>query len=204
MRSIPENLTDQKQDTKSVFDRNYLEKFNFILADRDKYRFLFENSTDALFITDLNGRILEVNQEACHRYGYSKKQLLNMTVPQIDQQMDQQSLTEHINAIVNHKQYSFQTIHTTSSGVNLPTQVNTLLITTDTNTRIFCSCRNIAELKKAQMELTSTQVQIQSFIRTVPCGLGVSKNRIIQYANDTLLKMLKYQTDELTHKSTRV
>ncbi len=204
MTTPSQNSGTTNNDTKSVFDRNYVEKFNFIVNDRDKYRFLFENSNDALFIIDLEGNILEVNQEACYRYGYSKKQFIGMNINQIDLQTSQQEITKHINTIAELKKNSFQTIHTTASGETLYTQVNALLLTSDSNTRIFCSCRNISELKRTQMELYSSQGQIQSIIRTVPCGLGVSKNRIIQYANDTLLKMLKYETDELAFQSTRI
>ncbi len=45
---------------------------------------IFDLLTDALFITDLEGKFLEVNQVACERLGYSKDELLQMELKDIN------------------------------------------------------------------------------------------------------------------------
>jgi len=54
-----------------------LEKF---AAKQRKYRTLFEQASDGIFISDQAGRYLEVNQHACDMLGYTKEELLEMTV----------------------------------------------------------------------------------------------------------------------------
>ena len=49
----------------------------------EKFRKLFEQSNDAIFISDLDGRILDANDRACQMLSYSKEQLLTMTVMDI-------------------------------------------------------------------------------------------------------------------------
>ncbi len=49
-----------------------------------KFRSLLENVTDALFVHDLEGNILEVNQRACQNLGYSHDQLLAITIFDIE------------------------------------------------------------------------------------------------------------------------
>ena len=45
-----------------------------------RYRTLFHAAGDAIFINDLEGRLLEVNEETCRRLGYTRDELLNLTV----------------------------------------------------------------------------------------------------------------------------
>jgi PAS domain S-box-containing protein len=54
------------------------------LAARDKersYREVFDATSEAIFIQDVsNGRILDVNRTATHMFGYSREEMLGMTV----------------------------------------------------------------------------------------------------------------------------
>ena len=45
----------------------------------EKYRALFEASTDAIFLEDLSGNILDCNTAACWMYGYSLEELLSLS-----------------------------------------------------------------------------------------------------------------------------
>jgi len=49
-------------------------------AKQRKYRILFEQASDGIFVSDQSGRYLEVNQHACDMLGYTKEELLAMTV----------------------------------------------------------------------------------------------------------------------------
>ena len=49
-----------------------------------KFRALFDFAKDAVFILDPEGRILEVNHEACERLGYSRDDLLKMNLLDVD------------------------------------------------------------------------------------------------------------------------
>ncbi|MDQ4106720.1 MAG: diguanylate cyclase, partial [Actinomycetota bacterium] len=46
----------------------------------ERFRQLFENSADALFIHDDRGRILDCNEEACRALGYTREELLSLSV----------------------------------------------------------------------------------------------------------------------------
>jgi two-component system cell cycle sensor histidine kinase/response regulator CckA len=50
------------------------------MQDLQRYKDLFEGVSDPVFINDLEGRILEVNDVACQRFGYSRDQLLTMKI----------------------------------------------------------------------------------------------------------------------------
>lgn len=56
---------------------------NKLLKNEQKYRQLFEESGDAIFIHNMQGNILEVNQQACEMFGYTKEKLLKLKTQQL-------------------------------------------------------------------------------------------------------------------------
>ncbi|MFW6146285.1 MAG: PAS domain S-box protein [Planctomycetota bacterium] len=48
-----------------------------------RFKTLFEHAGDAIMIHDRAGRLLDVNQEACARLGYTRRELLHMTMTDV-------------------------------------------------------------------------------------------------------------------------
>jgi diguanylate cyclase (GGDEF)-like protein/PAS domain S-box-containing protein len=46
----------------------------------DRFRQIFEHSVDAVFVHDEGGRIVDCNSEACRSLGYTRQELLSLTV----------------------------------------------------------------------------------------------------------------------------
>jgi len=62
------DITEQKK-----IERNLKES-------QEKYRSLFDQSMDAIYLHDKRGNILEVNERACKQSGYNRQELLDMGV----------------------------------------------------------------------------------------------------------------------------
>ena len=45
--------------------------FDSLGESEQKYQVLFEQSNDAIFIYDMEGRFLDVNPQSCERFGYT-------------------------------------------------------------------------------------------------------------------------------------
>ncbi|PWB66904.1 MAG: hypothetical protein C3F14_03405, partial [Deltaproteobacteria bacterium] len=50
----------------------------------ERFRAVFDLSGDAIFIFDDTGRVIEVNQVACERYGYTREEARRLHVRDID------------------------------------------------------------------------------------------------------------------------
>ena len=48
-----------------------------------RYRSIFESTTDAVFVFDREGKIVEVNPNACHMYGYTPGELIGLPASRI-------------------------------------------------------------------------------------------------------------------------
>ena len=74
---------------------------NLVLREsEEKYRFLFENNPQPMFIYDLDTlAFLEINKAAVDHYGFSKDEFLNMTIKDIRPKEDLPDLLHHIEKI---------------------------------------------------------------------------------------------------------
>jgi PAS domain S-box-containing protein len=70
--------------------------YNFVLEEKhkyaiealreseEKYRVLFETAKDAIFLADKTGKSVNVNSAACRSLGYTKEELLKLSIKEID------------------------------------------------------------------------------------------------------------------------
>jgi PAS domain S-box-containing protein len=59
--------------------------------NEDRYRALVDQASDAFFVHDFQGRFIEVNQRACESLGYTKEELLGMSVTDVELDFDLES-----------------------------------------------------------------------------------------------------------------
>jgi diguanylate cyclase (GGDEF)-like protein/PAS domain S-box-containing protein len=57
-----------------------------------RFRLLVEHAADAFFLHDLEGRILDVNQQACGSLGYERYELLSMSILSFDSTLQKEDL----------------------------------------------------------------------------------------------------------------
>lgn len=56
------------------------ETLEALVTSEERYRTLFDQSIDGIYLHELNGKILDINQKACLQSGYSRDELLQMSV----------------------------------------------------------------------------------------------------------------------------
>ena len=74
----------------------------------EKFRTLFENAGDPIFIAGLDGKILEANQVACDNLDRSRDELLNMNLGDVDAPEDACNILDRTQKIF---QNGFQKYH---------------------------------------------------------------------------------------------
>jgi len=75
---------------KEVADRIAAEEL--LIKSEERLKAVFENSTAGLFLHDLEGRMIDVNPMACNIMGYSRDELLSMTVFDLEGEMGRDKL----------------------------------------------------------------------------------------------------------------
>ncbi len=121
-----------------------------LFESEKRYRTLFDNVNDAIFIYDLEGIFLEVNHIACERFGYKREEFLHMTRSDIHLPDDALKLEEIISVLHEKGQFYFETIHVKKDGTVIPTEVNCRLIDYKDKKAILSSARDITKRKETE------------------------------------------------------
>lgn len=137
-------------------------------------RNLFEFAKDSIFITDPTTRqIIDSNSYAAKQLGYSREELKNLTIYDIDGS-DGQSVIE---AITEKGEHVFETIHVCKDGSRKPVEISSRLIRYGDGQVIQSFVRDIAERK----QIESMRIQLSNSVENSPVGMAIwdSDDRLV-------------------------
>ena len=124
-----------------------------LLESDARFRALVDQAPDALFIHDLLGRFLDVNQRACESLGYSRAELLRMEVRQVEMDVPPsrqgslwQSLSPGQKQIVKGRQRR-------KDGSIFPVEIHLGCLDLQGETVIMALARDISERRQAEEKL---------------------------------------------------
>ncbi len=159
-----------------------------------KYRLLFDSANDAIFICDVQGRILEANSKACECFGYSYPELMAMTVTQMNAPETAPYVPERIKRLMEQEDSMFEAVHQRKDGTPVPNEVSARRITWDGQPAIISIWRDITERKKMEEYLRLTQFVVDS---SADEAYWISEDARFLYVNDQACRALEYTREEL-------
>jgi diguanylate cyclase (GGDEF)-like protein/PAS domain S-box-containing protein len=123
-----------------------------------RFRRLASDSELALEITSEgywnvseDGRIVDVNEGYCQMIGYSREQILNMSIADLEVNESEEDIKAHIELIISSGRDRFETIHRHSNGKLIDVEVSVSFVP---ETRHFiCFIRDFTDRKKAEVEI---------------------------------------------------
>lgn len=123
------------------------------LESEVKYRFFFENSMDAMLLTENNGLIISANAAACTLFGYTEDEITKLNKSQITDMTDPRFAL--LGSTRNDKgkvRGEITLLH--KSGKHIETEISTAVFENTDNTKfISIIIRDVTERKKAEKSL---------------------------------------------------
>ncbi len=119
----------------------------------NRYRLFFEKAGDAIYIHDREGRFLEVNSKACSSLGYSRGELLSMSIGDIDAKGHTCISTEALHSIAQRGYAVTDTVHRSRDGMEIPVEVVTSEITLRGQQLFISLARDMGNRKRAEQEI---------------------------------------------------
>jgi PAS domain S-box-containing protein len=146
-------------------------------ADRSLrlFRGLVDQSNDAVEVLDPETLcLLDVNEKACQLLGYTRAELLSMTVYDIDRDADERSAAAIVDRLRNGESVLKETVHWRKDGSTFPVEASMKLVTLDRDYIIAVS-RDISDRKKARDALHESERYYRSLFDNMLNALAYLK-----------------------------
>ncbi|MFX1449658.1 MAG: PAS domain S-box protein, partial [Promethearchaeota archaeon] len=168
-----------------------------------KYSGVFQHLNDAIFIHDLEGHFLDVNETACERLGYNKEELLRMTPSDIDTHEFAVKVPERIKELQKKGRLIFETAHITKDGRVIPIELSSTIIQFEDKPAILSIARDISERKRMQEELKESEEKYRLISEHANDLITIFNSRLeYEYINkEPHFRILGYSKDDLIGKS---
>ena len=173
-----------------------------LLESQFRYRLIFDNASDAIFIHNFAGRILEVNQVACDRLGYTRDALLQLNLRDIEAPEFAGLLPDRNGLIQRNGSLVFETVHVRRDGVAIPIEANTRPIQYGGGNAFICISRDIAERKRAEEALRKSEAKFRELSQEAPIGISLMKSDLtFEYLNPAFTELFGYTLEDLPDKN---
>lgn len=128
-----------------------------------KYRTVVEQAGEAVFLHDKHGRILEVNRKACENLGYTRDELLNKPIQEIDPEAFESGIvTSSVwDRVFAGEQFRFESRHRRKGGDVFPVEVTLGVVNLPVGKAVLGIVRDITERKRAEEELQKLNEELE-------------------------------------------
>lgn len=164
----------------------------------ERYRLLSNSIPDALFVLGFDSgpspvHLLEVNESACRLLGYSRAELLQMTLEEIDDPTSttpRERIAEQLRA---GEQVSFEQTHMTRQGVQIPVEVHAHMGIIQDKPVVISLVHNISQRKRIEQELRLFEAVVrQTDDAVVITDAPANSLPTILFANDAFTRITGY------------
>ncbi|MEE9409578.1 MAG: PAS domain S-box protein, partial [Candidatus Heimdallarchaeota archaeon] len=163
----------------------------------EKYSNLFQYSNDAIFLHDLDGNIIDVNQKTLGLFGYTKPEILPIKISDLHPPEMIEASRNAFKRIVEDGFVNFEIEFTKKNGEVFPTDVSSSLFTIGGKKVIQGLVRDISERKEKEEALEESEKKFRHLAEKSPNMIFINKKGRIVFANEECVKNMDYTKDEL-------
>jgi len=204
------NLTGEGKYTLSIIkDITKRKKAELELRDsEEKYRTLFNNANDAVFVTLLTegktyGDFIEVNEIACKRLGYTKEEFLNLSPSAIVSPGSIEEFNKHNEKLLKESHVIFELVHRAKDNRRIFVELSSHLFNYKGKPTVLSVARDITQRKQAERKLNKTSSRLRNLASHLQTVREEERTTIAREIHDELgqvLTVLKIQITLLSKK----
>ncbi len=187
----------------SVIDINDLKRAEEALRESEqRFRMFVDHASDAFFLLDDNGVILDVNRQACRSLGYTQDELVGMTPADLDHDVtpsDRADLKRRLDA---GEAIAFESRHRRKDGTVFPVEVRAHAFREAGCQFTVALARDISDRKRAEEALRESEERFRGTFENAPVGIvhNDPAGRFLR-VNGTYCAIVGYSREELLQKT---
>jgi PAS domain S-box-containing protein len=167
-------------------------------VSEEKYRFLFDAATDAIFIVEsASGAILNANWSAARQLGYSRKELFQLTIDQIEAPMSTARRAAILQRLEIDGNITFEHFYRRKDGGEIPVEISAQMIEYGDRIAIQSFARDITERKRAEIQLSQSEEKFRQLAENIRELFWVSEpsTKRFVYINPACEEVWGYSSD---------
>ncbi|RMF65937.1 MAG: PAS domain S-box protein [Calditrichaeota bacterium] len=166
-----------------------------------RFRLLVEHAGDAFFLLEPSGRFVDVNQQACTSLGYSRAELLKMSVFDVSVTLDAERLARIRSQLELDKPVTLEGTHRRKDGSIFPVEVRVRMFEANGRPLMLALARDITERKRAEQALRESQARLSSVLESaMDAIITFDAERKIQIFNKAAEKVFATSAEDARGK----
>ncbi len=177
LRSTLQDITESKQMEAALRESNR------------RAQALFNGISDAIFVHDCDGRLLEANPAATRLLGYSREELLTMTTAEIDAEGFGRGFQQRLKTQLSTGHLNCEGRHRAKNGRIIPVEIQTTAIKLGDQTAVMALIRDITErraLEETRRQFAESQARHAEVLAETNRRLRESEARYRELTEATL------------------
>ncbi|MEI6807970.1 MAG: PAS domain S-box protein [bacterium] len=158
---------------------------------------ILKTTLDGFWLVDLQGRFLKVNDAYCRMIGYSQKELLTMTVLDVEASESAKATAAHIKKAIAKGEDRFQSRHKRKDGCIIDVEISVQYQQVEGG-RFVVFGRDITEHKKIEGALRLSEEKFAKAFRASPAIITITQvndGRILE-VSDSFVRIMGYEQEE--------
>lgn len=144
---------------------NHKMAIDSVSESEQKFKGIFNNINDQIYIRELNGKLIDVNQVVVDTLGYSKEEILNTYMPDIISSKYIQRMYDLMKVIETEGRAIYETEAICKDGTIIPLEVNARFIAYGGRKMILSVSRDIRERKKAERMRCLEEERLEALVK---------------------------------------
>jgi PAS domain S-box-containing protein len=170
----------------------------------EKRQAILQTALDGFCITDLNGKFIEVNDAYCAMTGYTREELLKLTINDLEGHFTPRQLDELARKIVEQGQVRLETQYRRKDGRIIDTEVSSRYLNSG-EAQVYSFVHDITNRKKAEKALKESEEKFSKAFQASPASISISRlsdGKLIE-VNESFLRDKGYTRDEVIGHSAK-
>jgi PAS domain S-box-containing protein len=179
-----------------------------LVENEKKFRMLFNNANDAVFVTQFTedktyGDFIEVNDIACKKLGYTKKEFLSLSPSAIVEPKYIEEFNRWMEKLLTDNHVIFEIVHKAKDKKLIRVEINSHLFNYENKLTVLSIARDITERKQAEEKLKRTSLVLRNLASHLQSVREDERTMIAREVHDELgqvLTVLKIHVSLLSNK----
>ncbi len=170
-----------------------------IHESEEKYRSLFDESIDAIYITSREGKFLDANQAALELFGYAREELINnINIRKLYiRPGDRDKFQQEIEGKGSVRNYPIEFRKKNGTGMNC-LLTSTLRVSSDGDILGYQGIiRDVTERKLAEEALRESEKKYSTLVENSLTGIYIDQDEKIVFANNRFAEIYRYPKGQL-------